>query len=164
MLLTYHPSPGQKLPIWPLPTHGHGPGLKTPTTIGEALQDLPANDKLHDVAGHKQRCIERGGRALSIKPKNRPLDALIATAGAEFLLKDDDDGLVYWPTYREQLRLQGFPDCHTLTGSTIEDFTTQIGNAVPPRFMSVIFEVVLKALKESDQEVKEWRQEVVVVD
>lgn len=152
--------PGQELPILPQPTHG--PGLKPFVTAGESIRGIPEDDELHNVE-ERQLDYEKKPSNLEMADLDVPLKRIIMTGGAQVLLRGAD-GRKYKPTNRQQMRWSTFPDHHTLCGSTKKDFTKQIGNAVPPRFMKQIFKQVIKALHNSDRKVAEWNAETVEID
>ena len=104
------------------------------------IANIPANDLMN---------VEPGYRNLPVAKGDALLTAVIKTSGTQALHPSGRR----WFTYREQMRLQGFPDEHSLYGSTQEDFLTQIGNAVPANFMEIIFRQVIAALDETDTEV-----------
>ena len=128
-------------------------------TLGQAILNIPPYATAHDIEDHKRRFK----RTHDVADTSKPLKACVMTKGVECLLVDEN-GSLYWPTYRQQLRIQGFPDLHEITGSKQEDFTTQIGNAVPAIFAEHLFREVIKTLKESDEEAEEWEQEVLNID
>lgn len=140
-------SPGEHLPQWPAPTHGYGPGLIPYVTYNQAVANIAADTSLHDVEGHKRKQKFTPRHLLPVNG-NQPLSRILDTKGAKFL---DPTGK-YWPTIRQQMRSMTFPDEHYLVGYTQDDFTRQIGNAVPVEFMRQVFEEVIKTLRESDRE------------
>ena len=125
--------------------------------MNQALRNIPADISLHDIAAAKEQHRIRP-RKLEPVDGNRPLSKLIDTAGVKALHPDGD----YWPTLRQQMRLQTFLDCHVLEGINQGDFTRQIGDAVPCKFMKKIFREIIKSLEDSDKEIEACGQEVPV--
>lgn len=150
-------SPGQKLPCWPAKTHGTSPGLLPPVTYDQAVADIPDWATLNDVRGSKLRQADHP-RDLPRVNGDMPLNTIIDTSGINRL----DPSGQFVPPHRHLLRVMSFPDHHVLCGKTQKDFTTQIGNSVPPEFMRVLFLEVIKALRESDAEAAQYQADNTV--
>ena len=136
-MLTFLTSPGSKLPDFPKRTHG--PGLRPPVTINEALRNVSRRTPNHDPLAE---------RAISKPPYDGdvPLKRTITCAGSD----------AYHPsgtrlfTIRELACIQGFPLTFLFANYGKTELRKQIGNAVPPIVYKAILESVKKTLAEED--------------
>lgn len=131
-------APGEKLPPFPVPTHG--PGLKPFGSERRAIDRISRNTTLHNIRGARQvDAVPRSG--------NEPLRCTITTAGAQRTYHySGRRGF----TLREIACLQGFPEYHIFEGECQGDFTTQIGNAFPPPVVRVLYNHLRKWLELQD--------------
>ncbi|KAI9675268.1 MAG: hypothetical protein M1817_001170 [Caeruleum heppii] len=126
---------GEILAPFPRPTHGTAAGLRPFTTMNDAISHIPVGCSQHDLVRAARR----------IRPSfdgNTRARRVITTGG----------GGNWHPsgrelTIREFACLQGFPIAHQFAPTGAKK---QIGNAVPPTVMKVLFESIKRALQESD--------------
>ncbi|KJZ75777.1 hypothetical protein HIM_04934 [Hirsutella minnesotensis 3608] len=122
--------PGYSLPPFPNATHSEtsGSGLKSFTTIGQAVRSIPPGTQMHNV--ESARHFRPPKAAYS---PNR-LAGTMTTSGTE----------LYHPsgrrefTLREYACLQGFPNRHRFFGSKTS-IRRQIGNAFPPNTVELLY-------------------------
>lgn len=139
------PSPGEKLPPFPEPTHG-GPDsvdCKPLATINDAINGIPAGAPNHD-----QSVRFDGGPRI---PFNGETQAKTITTNAGQGNYHPSGQRPY--TLRELAKLQTFPLYHSFAGARgVTEAKRQIGNAVPPVLARAMFRAIVKSLKESDRE------------
>lgn len=142
-ILTFLYSPGEALPIMPMPTHNEGGshGLKAFNTVNRVIDQINANPRsdpdFRSYAQDRRRPPYDG---------DKPLTSTITTHGPDS--KGVPSGIRPF-TIRELAALQGFPPNHTFAGSTTQK-TKQIGNAVPPIVAKTLFTSIVNELKLRD--------------
>ena len=133
--------PGEKLPPWPLLTHGATPTLGQQLWVTEirALGGLRPGTDLHDV---------RNARAVNAAPRdgNAPLGAALLASGTQG--RHHFSGRRAY-TEREMARLQGFPDAHRFEGNATA-IRKQIGNAFAPSVAGVVLKHLRRHLERVD--------------
>ena len=142
VLLTKHCSAGESTPPFPEPTHcdpaqQHLHQIRKPwTTVNQVIDRIPAGISLHNP--NQMPLIHE-----TPYDGNRPLRTTITcNAGQSW----HPSGLRAF-TLREIACLQGFPLEHEFGNVGVRK---QIGNAVPPIVAKLIFETIIKHLKEVD--------------
>ncbi|KAI4099336.1 MAG: hypothetical protein LQ339_006011 [Xanthoria mediterranea] len=127
--------PGEKLPVFPQPTHGTN--LQPFTTVNEAIQRIPEGFPNHDPNSAARR-------NLAAYNGNLPLRNCITTGGSLDTHPNGRRGF----TVRELACLQTFPLEHQFETVGLKK---QIGNAVPSLFAQVLFSHVRRWLEEADE-------------
>ncbi|EED19224.1 C-5 cytosine methyltransferase DmtA [Talaromyces stipitatus ATCC 10500] len=139
--------PGEKLPAFPVPTHG--PGLQPYVTIKDAIRNIPRRADQHDP----ENTVFQDGRTRAPYDENT-LAKTITCGGGEG--NYHPSGLRPF-TIRELACLQTFPVQYRFPTAYAKK---QVGNSVPPRLAEVIFRTAIKSLQETDD--REYNEAVVV--
>jgi DNA (cytosine-5)-methyltransferase 1 len=134
--------PGEKLPRFPEETHGEaGSGLRPFVKIRDVIYNIPAH------ACH-QNMISGTRNPQSLTPfSDDSFAKCITTSGGQ--LNHHPSGERKY-SVRELACLQGFPIEHVFSMDGIGVATKQVGNAVPPPLGKIMFETIIKSLKETD--------------
>ncbi|SMQ50481.1 unnamed protein product [Zymoseptoria tritici ST99CH_3D7] len=154
-IIVHAAAPGHILPDWPPPTHGNGPGLKPLVTVAEAFAKIPRN-----VPKHMLQHTTLKGRHQPWDP-NVTLTRIVTCGGVN---GGKNRGALHHPTKPRGLNLmelavlQGFSPSHQFAG-TMTSIRHQIGNAVPPVFMTQLTKGSIKAMQEMDAYVKQWNED-----
>ena len=133
-------SPGEKLPPFPLPTHGSKRGLLALPTIASAIDDIPTCATDHDIDGayrFDKPALDRYGLSNTI------------TCGGGSRAYHYSGERAY--TIRELACLQTFPVGFQFAGWGLGQKRMQIGNAVPPKFAETLFVWLRKWLEAEDR-------------
>ncbi|OKL63243.1 hypothetical protein UA08_01339 [Talaromyces atroroseus] len=141
--------PGEKLPIFPAPTHG--PGLQPYVTIKDVIENIPRLAPNHDL----EYTAFADGIPRAPYDENS-LAKTITCGGGE--KNYHPSGLRHF-TIRELASLQTFPIQYKFPSSYAKK---QIGNSVPPRLAEVIYRAAIKSLQETDE--KELDSQAIVID
>ncbi|KAJ4424061.1 hypothetical protein N0V82_001308 [Gnomoniopsis sp. IMI 355080] len=134
-------APGEQLPPWPAPTHGHGrkPFVTEAMAIGGRF---PRDITLHDIQNARQ--VLRAPRNPHI-----PLPRTILCTGPQEMVHYSGQRDF---TIRELATLNGYPLDHNFIGPSKTAIKKQIGNAFPASVAKVFFESIRKFLERQDRD------------
>ena len=148
--------PGEPLPNFPKRTHGSGEGLKPFTTVATILSQVP-----DDIPPHMAATVEWNiERDVMPYNANRPLQGAITCDGGEANIHPNGQRAF---NNQELAQLQGFPASHNFVGRK-RSIMKQIGNAVPGKAATPFFKEIMKSLKDFDEEVEDFQNEVIELD
>ncbi|TKA73545.1 hypothetical protein B0A55_06434 [Friedmanniomyces simplex] len=146
--------PGERLPPFPKPTHGTGPGLLSLVTIHDCISQITP-ESLVDNMG------------LGSRPRDHPpydphtqLQGCITRSGGEGNKHPDGSHSF---NCRELACLMTYPLYYQFAGG-ITAIKLQIGNSVPPVVMKAISAETVRSLRQSDAEMAAYRPEEVVIE
>ncbi|RAL02683.1 DNA cytosine methyltransferase [Aspergillus ibericus CBS 121593] len=134
--------PGERLPPFPNPTHGHPcSGLIDYTTIGQTISRIPAGAQDHDVEG----ALDRNARRRAPFDANQQARTITCGGGEKNYHPSGERGF----TNREFACLQTFPMRYRFGARQVR---RQIGNAVPPKLAEALYRAIQESLRQTDEE------------
>ncbi|GAB7331174.1 hypothetical protein MBLNU13_g02647t1 [Cladosporium sp. NU13] len=150
--------PGEPLPTFPKPTVGTGPGMKSFSTIRDAVrmaERMPSPGDLAFRAGAKRP------RSASPDSGKRLLQHTVTCAG---ISEPHYNGKRAYNLFEHSL-LCSFPPYHMFAGN-ITEVKRQHGNAVPACFARIMFEHIVKSMREFDRKLASWnpQEDAVMID
>ncbi|PYI10729.1 C-5 cytosine methyltransferase DmtA [Aspergillus sclerotiicarbonarius CBS 121057] len=144
--------PGEKLPPFPKPTHGHpSSGLINYNTIGQAISRIPEGAQDHDVEYAFER--KRNARRRAPFDANQQARTVTCGGGENNYHPSGERGF----TNREFACLQTFPVRYRFGAREVRK---QIGNAVPPKLAEAMYRAIKESLRQTDE--KEMRAARVI--
>ncbi|KFA77349.1 hypothetical protein S40288_04352 [Stachybotrys chartarum IBT 40288] len=150
-------APGEKLPPFPRDTHAEtaDDGLKTFTTIHQAIRGIRHGDNQHDL----DKVRYYNPRRPQYDPNQ--LAMTITASGGDMYYPDGTREF----TLREFASLQGFPRYHQFEGNKTAT-KRQIGNAFPPSTVKVLYEHLKTWLLQQDG-MEPWgpsQNDIILID